>query len=338
VSDGLGCSYTDSTDVSLPQPIQFQLNNGILCGNELMTNYDNSNASNFLWSSGETTASIQVNSTGTYVLSLQNAANCLLTASTQINTIEALPLITLDDIVATCDSAILDAGVVAPGMQYSWNNGATTQSIVVNNPMTYRVTVTSANGCIAIDSSIVNQLPQPVANFNFVSSNNAVAFSNLSSNATSYLWNFGDSTTATQVNPFHFYFDNDCYIVTLFATNSCGTAVFTDTLELGRSISDCFPTVIVSNQGTEASDENWNIYPNPNRGSFWLSLNASSTEEVSLELYSLEGRLIKNSTQIFQEGENTLYLDYDKLPSGSYWLRIQTAAKTMTRQIVILRD
>ncbi|MEZ5359993.1 MAG: PKD domain-containing protein [Candidatus Zixiibacteriota bacterium] len=51
----------------------------------------------------------------------------------------------------------------------------------------------------------------------------AVAFTNSSTGATSYSWNFGDGGTSTQTNPSHTYTAAGTYTVTLTATNACGS-------------------------------------------------------------------------------------------------------------------
>src|SRR5207302_8003671 len=51
------------------------------------------------------------------------------------------------------------------GYSYSWSNGATTQSIIVNQTNTYTVTVNDANGCIASSSASVTVNPVPQVNF-----------------------------------------------------------------------------------------------------------------------------------------------------------------------------
>ncbi|MCI0635192.1 MAG: PKD domain-containing protein, partial [Actinobacteria bacterium] len=48
-----------------------------------------------------------------------------------------------------------------------------------------------------------------------------VMFTNLSSNATGFLWNFGDGTTSTDANPSHTYAPG-AYAVSLLAANASG--------------------------------------------------------------------------------------------------------------------
>ena len=50
-----------------------------------------------------------------------------------------------------------------------------------------------------------------------------VTFTNLSENAVSYHWNFGNGNSATTVNPLHSYSSPGNYKVILSATNTCGT-------------------------------------------------------------------------------------------------------------------
>jgi len=57
-----------------------------------------------------------------------------------------------------------------------------------------------------------------------------VIFTNLSSNADIYEWNFGDGTSSTMINPTHIYTDNDTYIVILKATGSEGNNSVQDTV------------------------------------------------------------------------------------------------------------
>jgi PKD repeat protein len=56
-----------------------------------------------------------------------------------------------------------------------------------------------------------------------------VNFTNLSTNATSYLWHFGDGGTSILTNPSHLYGNSGNYTVTLIAYDSTACGVFTDT-------------------------------------------------------------------------------------------------------------
>jgi gliding motility-associated-like protein len=56
-----------------------------------------------------------------------------------------------------------------------------------------------------------------------------VTFTNTGSNGNSYLWNFGDNSTATTMNATHTYIDSGTFTVTLITTNSGPCGVVRDT-------------------------------------------------------------------------------------------------------------
>jgi PKD repeat protein len=67
----------------------------------------------------------------------------------------------------------------------------------------------------------------PVADFSFKGSNDSVVpdtvtFRNLSQNASSYAWDFGDSQSSTATNPVHIYADSGSFDVVLKAYSSSG--------------------------------------------------------------------------------------------------------------------
>jgi len=75
-------------------------------------------------------------------------------------------------------------------------------------------------------ASTNSNAPQPTAQFSFsVSSSEGLAsFTDNSTNATGYLWNFGDNTTSNSQNPVHAYQFNGSYNVKFTASNSGGSA------------------------------------------------------------------------------------------------------------------
>ena len=66
-------------------------------------------------------------------------------------------------------------------------------------------------------------LPKPDAGFTFVQNISSVSFSNTSVNGESYLWDFDDGFTSTEVNPGHDYSGPGEYKVSLVAKNQAGS-------------------------------------------------------------------------------------------------------------------
>lgn len=118
---------------------------------------------------------------------------------------------------------------------------------------TVQITITDANGCSAsttcdiVITSVNTNLPnadftsQPFTGCDTVT----VQFTNNSTNATAYFWDFGDGTTSTDINPSHTYSGAGSYHVTLIATNANGSdtifvpnAVFINPQPVANAIAD----------------------------------------------------------------------------------------------------
>ncbi len=78
-----------------------------------------------------------------------------------------------------------------------------------------------------------------------------VSFTNLSTNADSYLWDFGDGTTSTAVNPQHLYTTKGSFTVKLTATNKNACS---NTVSLGKLILRYDVTVFIPNAFTPNAD------------------------------------------------------------------------------------
>lgn len=77
----------------------------------------------------------------------------------------------------------------------------------------------------------------PAAGFSYAVDNGtrAVTFTNTSSGAVSYSWNFGDGASSTDENPIHTYTSNGVYTVVLTATNATGDATSTQDIAVGAA-------------------------------------------------------------------------------------------------------
>ena len=79
------------------------------------------------------------------------------------------------------------------------------------------------------------QLPKVTAGFTFTvnAETGTATFINTSTNATKYLWEFGDGETSTEINPINTYVPG-IYFISLTASNNAGASdVFKDTLFYG---------------------------------------------------------------------------------------------------------
>jgi gliding motility-associated-like protein len=138
------------------------------------------------------------------------------------------PMTVTSDYCPGSSTALL---IAPPGFaSYLWSNGATSQTITINNPVigaTYSVQMTSVTGCIVTLNQVI-AVTQLFSNFNFnPGCESGTQFFDSSyvlsgSPVNQWLWDFGDGTTATMQNPWHQFPSSGNYNVTLTATNAGG--------------------------------------------------------------------------------------------------------------------
>jgi gliding motility-associated-like protein len=182
-------------------------------------------AGTYSWSTGATSDTITVNSSGTYTVTVTNG--CGSKAADTVVTVQTLPVavITGKPVFCTGDSTILTA---SGGSSYSWNTGATTASIEVKSVGTY--TVTAQNTCGTSQAQLVVKQSSVIANFLVDSLSGhaplTIHTTNTSIGANSYSWVFGDGNTSTATNPTDVYTAGGSYTITLTAndTNGCSSS------------------------------------------------------------------------------------------------------------------
>ena len=162
----------------------------------------------YLWSTGATTQSINVTSSGSYTVRVTNANGCQSASSAAtvvtVNALPGTPAISAGGPTTFCagGNVTLTSGT---GTSYLWSNGATTSSINITASGSYTVKVTNASGCQSAASAAtvvtVNALPiTPTITANGPTTFCAGGSVTLTSSAgTSYLWSNGATTQSINV-------------------------------------------------------------------------------------------------------------------------------------------
>ena len=104
------------------------------------------------WSSGDTGATFNPLSTGTYSVIASNIFGCT-DADTVNVTFYNTPDADLGNDTSVCTSTVLDA--FNPGNSYLWTGGLTTQRITVNSSGNYFVQISNSNGCVDRDTVFI---------------------------------------------------------------------------------------------------------------------------------------------------------------------------------------
>ncbi|MGV3630857.1 MAG: M43 family zinc metalloprotease [Bacteroidota bacterium] len=162
-------------------------------------------ASNIMWSTGETTQSITVTTSGNYNVTVTEGtcSEISLDETVTVNPLPAVPTITAGGVTTFCDggSVVLTS---SSAINNTWSTGETTQSITVTASGNYNVTVTET-GCssVSLDEAVtVNPTPAiPVISASgptdICIGDNVVL---TSSSATDNLWSTGETTQSITVS------------------------------------------------------------------------------------------------------------------------------------------
>ena len=92
---------------------------------------------------------------GTYENTFASAQGC---DSVVTLTLSVTPRETFDHVTSGCIGASLPIGPTVSGTSYVWDDGSTTDSLTVNTPGTYLVTVTDADGCVISEELLLFHL------------------------------------------------------------------------------------------------------------------------------------------------------------------------------------
>ena len=190
------------------------------------------------------------------------AGQCASVFQLQVETF-ATPIINAGADITICNGNSVTLTATG-GIQYTWSNsvqnGIPFQAAISSE---YSVSATDANGCEGFDTVLVTVLPSPNAAFTpDITSGIAplsVQFTNTSTNATSYVWNFGNGNTLAVSNTNTVsttYLTAQSYTVWLVASNGfCTDSTLTTIIVLPAGAPEIVLPNVFTPNGDVTNDE-----------------------------------------------------------------------------------
>lgn len=309
------------------------------------------NSQIYLWKFGDNTTTNDINTTHTYVNSSNAPITFLVTLTAKSSygcSDTAGPVnITVNNNSSTNFSFNKSTGCspflatitnqILNGSKYQWNFGDGTSGNNANpsfihqfvntataqQTITVSVTATSSQGCVSYYSLPINVFPKVTAKFNPDKTIGCtpfdVAFTNQSTNAQLYTWDFGDNTISNDINPTHIYINQTTSpkinLVSLIAKSSYGcvdtagpVTITSDFIPIALFLPNktigCSPlTINFTNQSVNAATYSWDFGDGTTSTSSSVSVthsftNASMSQvsySVTLKVTSLNGCIIQYS-------------------------------------------
>ncbi|KXX70829.1 PKD domain-containing protein [Flammeovirga sp. SJP92] len=308
--------------------------------NETITFTDAStDATSWSWNFGDDNTSTDQNPThayttaGTYTVTLtatnENGDDVETKADYITVTEDETPADVVADFTAskteiTLGEAVQFTDASSNATSWSWNfgddNTSTDQSPshTYASAGTFTVTLTASNDNssatktmdIVVNSDVVN--PMPVASFTVDITegkvNETITFTDASTDATSWSWDFGDGSSSDVQNPTHTYASAGIYTVALTVSNENGTDTSSQQDLITITAED--PTSITID-GVEIK-----VYPNPASS----EVNVVSADVVNVTIFTATGQLI----QSIDKTTASIKIPVEGWSSGLYLFKMTT--------------
>jgi hypothetical protein len=326
-----GCVKSDTLTVSVnPLPtVAATASSSTFCSGTSST-LTATGASTYTWSPGNLSGnpvSVSPTASTTYTVTGTDANGCTGTGMVSL-TVNPSPNVTATSTPVTSCSGNPVTITAAGAQSYLWMPGNLTGSSITvtpSTPTTYTVTGTNANGCT--DTYMIN--------ISISNGPDIICYSAQTNACTNdmhillYAIPAGGTWTGPGVSGGYFspsVAGVGSHVLTYTYTDSNGC---TNTGTTTIVVSACVGVNEIEGLGGIS------FFPNPNDGSFTVSIASDNIQQVKMEIIDLQGRLVYAE---MLEGINSGYtksIDVNGIANGAYYLRFSSANETFTEKLII---
>lgn len=288
VKDARGCAASDTIIISeYPEPqIMLAGVTGMCDGVPVTLVANNDPLLTYLWSDGSIDSTLVVTVAGNYNVTVTNALGCSNTGFTFVQ-VGTTPVAQISvDTAYYCAGSSVTVTAAGSGNLYTWSNGTNGNTVQINSPGIFMVTVSSPQGCTAYDTAFAVESPIP----NVVLSDTALVFcdndlGNVSVNSiagATYLWSDGGTSSFITLTA------AGTYSVTVTkdgCSSSAGGSASTlpsPVVDLGMDTSICDTATLILDAGS-ATSWLWST------GATTQTISVNSTGNYAVEIESSNG-------------------------------------------------
>jgi gliding motility-associated-like protein len=258
--------------------------------------------------------------TTTYTVTVTNAGGCSATdmVTVTVNN-NPTPSLTSQDAVCGDDDGQITATPTGSNFMYTLNGGTPQSSPMFTNlsPGTYTITVTDAAGCTGTQTTTVGQVNNANASFTASPLTGQVPlpvnFTNNSTGANNYFWDFGNGSSTTTQNGSATYTTGGTYQVMLIVYNNNTTCADTAMVTI---IAEELVEVEIPNVFTPNGDGKNDIFV----------LTSKGLSQVNGEIYNRWGKRVSEWSGSPSNGWNGKTDGGAEAQDGVYYYIISTVA------------
>lgn len=308
VLDYAGCTTASVVNVSEPSILSLttSASSTICSGNSTTINcsaLDGTPVYSYTWNPGNLNGSSPVIVTPTtstqYTCSVKDLNGCAQTQTMLVTVKQALTISGTANSICLGDSVMLSPALINGGngapYTYSWNNGATTPTIMVYGitPTSSNYVVTVSDGCTIPSATAVFTVstnPPPTVNViadSLIGSTPLIVnFDDLGTGGSTFNWNFGNGSTSSSQHPSSQTYQNGGMYQVIYTSTSSTGCVTRDTLFIVAI--DLIPEIIVPNVFT----------PNGDRANDFFIVSGINVTSYECSIFNRWGKLVFSSSNI----------------------------------------
>lgn len=304
------CAAYDTLSVQVNVVPDVQLRDTFGCDSVQLT--ANTTGSNlvYLWSSGDTSGSAVIHSSGQLSVIVTDQNGCSSSDSAWV-IVATTPQVTLigDSVKLCADSISIDLSNLP--YDFLWSTGDTTGSIVIDTSGTYWLKVSDTMGCSSADTTHLTLAGKPMI---------------------PQITRVGDSLYSN-ITGYHLWYRNDTLL------SDTGNVIAINVIGVykarSRNAGGCesgTSNSISKTAGVDDLKRQFYIAPNPTNGLLIIRYTGPGPlEDMKIGLFTIDGRSVPVTLNI--DG-NTITLEWDDMPTQILWLRINGPLGSLNEQIL----
>ncbi|MBK6619544.1 MAG: PKD domain-containing protein [Saprospirales bacterium] len=188
------------------------------------------------------------------------------------------------------------------------------------------VCAAALNDCGASSTAChtVEVLDPPLAQFGFEQAGAQLTFTDGSSGATSWLWDFGDGNTSSEQNPVHTYGVDGEYVITLSVSNGICEHSISQSIDIAVSAFENFGLTTFT------------LTPSISSGLFTLTVSLRRAADLEISMVNTQGQIVHKMERL-----QTAYLQDEVnlagMAPGVYFVQLTAEGEKAVRKLVLTR-